>query len=81
MQTLKEMMESCNQASITVLHDVMSNGIGAVVTISAAHGDRHHRITKEDMHRARTTIENLSMPITDNDLSDVYRINLQKTKK
>ena len=79
MRTIKEMMESCNQASITALYDVMSNGVGAVVKIPVAEGDRFHRITQEDMDRAGTTIENLSMPITDEDLADVYRRKSQKT--
>jgi hypothetical protein len=51
----------------------MSNGIGAVVKINVAEGDRFHKITREDMDRSGTTIENLSMPITDNDLADVMR--------
>jgi hypothetical protein len=67
------MLESANQASITALYDVMSNGIGAVVKINVAEGDRFHKITREDMDRSGTTIENLSMPITDNDLADVMR--------
>ena len=73
MRTIKEMLESANQASITALYDVMSNGIGAVVKINVAEGDRFHKITREDMDRSGTTIENLSMPITDNDLADVIR--------
>jgi hypothetical protein len=73
MRTIKEMLESANQASITALYDVMSNGIGAVVKINVAEGDRYHKITREDMDRSGTTIENLSMPITDNDLADVMR--------
>jgi hypothetical protein len=73
MRTIKEMLESANQASITALYDVMSNGIGAVVKINVAEGDRFHKITREDMDRSGTTIENLSMPITDNDLADVMR--------
>ena len=73
MRTIKEMLESCNQANITMLYDVMSNGVGAVVKIPVAEGDRFHRITQEDMDRAGTTIENLSMPITDEDLADVYK--------
>jgi len=73
MRTMKEMLESCNQANITMLYDVMSNGVGAVVKIPVAEGDRFHKITQEDMDRAGTTIENLSMPITDNDLADVMR--------
>jgi hypothetical protein len=67
------MLESANQASITALYDVMSNGIGAVVKINVAEGDRFHKITREDMDRSGTTIENLSMPITDEDVADVLR--------
>jgi hypothetical protein len=73
MRTIKEMLESANQASITALYDVMSNGIGAVVKINVAEGDRFHKITREDMDRSGTTIENLSMPITDEDVADVLR--------
>jgi hypothetical protein len=51
----------------------MSNGIGAVVKINVAEGDRYHKITRDDMDRSGATIENLSMPITDNDLADVMR--------
>ena len=81
MRTIKEMMESCNQANITGLYDVMSNGVGAVVKINVAEGDRFHKITKEDMDRSGTTIENLSMPITDEDLADVYKRKSQKYNK
>jgi len=67
----REMLSAYNQANVLALIDVVSQGVGALVNIPLADGSRSHRLEKEDIARAKRTIENLSAPVT---YGDVLRV-------
>ena len=67
----REMLDAYNRANIMALSDVVAKGVGALVNIDIADGARSHRLEKEDIIRAKATIENLSAPVT---YGDVLRV-------
>jgi hypothetical protein len=67
----REMLSAYNQANVLALIDVVSQGVGALVNIAIADGSRSHRLEREDIIRAKETIENLSAPVT---YGDVLRV-------
>ena len=67
----RETLSAYNQANVLALIDVVSQGVGALVNIDIADGARSHRLEKEDIIRAKATIENLSAPVT---YGDVLRV-------
>lgn len=73
MTTTKEEMESYNRASILALKDVISRGVGDMIHISAHDRESYHKLTAADIRRAKSTIANLSMPITSEDVESVNR--------
>ena len=60
----KQLLESYNMASILALEDLISKGVGALVNIHSADGSRFHRLGEDDIDRAKSTILNLSAPMT-----------------
>jgi len=67
----RDMLSVYNQANVLALSDVVAKGVGALVNIAIADGSRSHRLEKEDIARAKRTIENLSAPVT---YGDVLRV-------
>jgi len=67
----RETLDTYNRANVLALIDVVSQGVGALVNIPLADGSRSHRLEKEDIARAKRTIENLSAPVT---YGDVLRV-------
>ena len=69
----REMLDAYNRANIMALSDVVAKGVGALVNIDIADGSRSHRLEKEDIIRAKATIENLSVPATYGDVVVVLK--------
>jgi len=68
METTKGELESYNNASIMALKDVISRGEGDIIHISAHDRESYYKLTAQDIQRAKSTIANLVMPITDEDV-------------
>ena len=69
----REMLDAYNRANVLALSDVVAKGVGALVNIDIADGSRSHRLEKEDIARAKRTIENLSVPATYGDVVVVLK--------
>jgi hypothetical protein len=67
----KQLLESYNMASILALEDIISRDVGALVNIHLADGSRSHRLAQDDIERAKSTILNLSAPLTAGYVMDV----------